>query len=72
MRLTLAENVQNKLIPRLHRAKLSGSRSGSHSGLQSRRCTRVHGTFIIKYNKIDHIVVHCSVIVTLQSTYFLD
>ena len=40
--------------------KLSGLQSGSQS-----RCTCLHRTFVVQYNKACHIVVHCSVIVTL-------
>ena len=28
----------------------------------------LHGTFIVQYNKVHYIVVHCSLIVTSQST----
>ena len=31
------------------------------SGSRSRRCIRLHWTFIVQYNKAPHIVVHCSV-----------
>ena len=55
-------------IPCLHRVKLSGFRCGSFTGSISRRCTCLHGTFTVPCNKDGHIVVHCSVIVTFQST----
>ena len=48
--------------------KLSGSQSEIRSGLRSGRCMCLHRTFIVQYNKAHHIVGHCSVIVTLQST----
>ena len=32
----------------------------------------IHGTFIVQYNKAHYIVVNCSVIVTSQSTEYLD
>ena len=32
----------------------------------------LHVTFIVQYNKAHLIVLHCSVIVTSQSTYYLD
>ena len=42
--------------------------SGPRSGLRSKRCTRLHWTFIVQYNKVHHIVVHRLAIVTLQNT----
>ena len=30
------------------------------SGSRIVRCTRLHGTFIVQYNKAHHIVIHCS------------
>ena len=30
--------------------------------------TQSNGTFVVQYNKVQYIVVHCSVIVTTQST----
>ena len=51
---------------------LSGSQSGLQTESRSRRCTCLHGTFIIPYNKAHHIVVHCSGIVTLPSFPYFD
>ena len=47
------------LLPYLHGAKIFWTAIKSRS---------LHGTFIVQYKKVHHIVVHCSVIVTLQST----
>ena len=59
--ITNQEKKRTQIMPSLHRAKFSRSWSGLQSGLQSwsrsRRCTCLHGTFI----------VHYSVIVTSQS-----
>ena len=42
------------------------------TGLPTRRCTRLHRTFIVQYNKACHIVLYCSAIVTSQSTLYLN
>ena len=42
------------------------------SGSRSWKCTHLSGTFIVQYNKGHHIVVHCSIIVTLQSNLYQD
>ena len=42
------------------------------SGSRSWKCTHLSGTFIVQYNKGHHIVVHCSIIVTLQSNLYRD
>ena len=44
--------------------------SGSQSGLQSRRCTRLHGTFIVQYNNASHcwsLFSHCYIAIYLIS-----
>ena len=48
--------------PKVSFTSLHGAKS---SGSQIRKCTGLHGTFIVRNNKAQHIVVHCSVIVTL-------
>ena len=64
--------AMTNLYPIYPEQKLSRSRSGLQSRLQSgsrsRRCTRLHRTCIVQYNKALHIVYHCSAIVTSQST----
>ena len=52
------------IIRRLHGPKLSASQSGLRPGSRFRRCTRLHRTFIVQYNKAHHLVVRCSVIVS--------
>ena len=44
------------IYPRLHEVK---KLSGLRFGLQSGRCTCLHGTFFVQFNKAHHIVVHC-------------
>ena len=65
------QNMHDKL-PVYMEQKLSRSRSGLQSGLQSgsrsRRCSRLDVAFIVQYNTAHHMVAHCSVIVTSQST----
>ena len=60
-RTNYTENNKGYILPRLYGAKLL-------CRLQSRRCTHLHRTFIVQYNKEHHIVVHCQVIVASQST----
>ena len=49
---------------------LSGSQSRFGSGSRSRGCTHLYRTFFVQYNKSYHMVVHCLVIVTSQSTKY--
>ena len=49
-----------RIIPRLHGPK--------DIWMAIQKITDLHVTFIVQYNKAHHIVVHCSVIVTSQST----
>ena len=46
-------------IPCLPEQSFYGSQSGLRSGSQSGRCTHLQGTFIVQYNKMHHIFVHC-------------
>ena len=70
----MKQSINHTLFtPCLHRCKndlgsLSGSQYGLWCGLQSRSCTRLHGTVIVQYNKAHHIFVHCSFSVTSQSS----
>ena len=57
-------SILSELYPVYMGQKSSGSQFGLQSGSRSRRCTWLHGTFIVQYNKVHHIVVHCLVIVT--------
>ena len=74
--LTMTSDESEVLYPIYTEQKFSRLRSGLQSrlqsrlqsGLRSRRCTRLHGTFIVQYNKANHIIVNCSVIVTWQSS----
>ena len=57
--ITCANLVQTSNDPVYTQQKSSGSQSKLRFGSRFRICTHLHRTFIVLYNQVHHIVLHC-------------